>query len=123
MIICSMKPGHDGGVAIVDAESQELLLSYEGEKDSFPRYEGFHPVNLLEAAGKLDRIPEVFAVSGWCKGGLVGNNFIGAGYYGVSKEDYHIQQDYVFGKDVTLFSSSHALSHIWVAYGMSPYKG
>ena len=121
MIIYSMKPGHDGGVAIVDCESQELVLSYEGEKDSFPRYEDFHPVNMLEAAGKLDRIPEVFALSGWCKDGILPNNCIGTGYYGVSKEDCHIRQEYVFGKDVTLFSSSHALSHIWSAYGMSPY--
>ena len=79
MLIYSMKPDHDGGVAVIDSDSQELVLAYEAEKDSFPRYAAFNPVNMLEAAGRLDRLPEVFAIRGWSKGGLAANSSIGAG--------------------------------------------
>lgn len=121
MLIYSMKPGHDGGVAVVDADSQELVLSYEGEKDSYPRYEVFNPVNMIEAAAELDRFPDVFAISGWSKGGIASNGAIGAGYYGVGPEHRQHRQQRVFGHDATVFSSTHALAHIWSAYAMSPY--
>ena len=122
MLIYSMKFDHDGGVAVVDTDSQELVLAYEAEKDSFPRYSAFNPVNMLEAAGGLDRLPDVFAISGWAKGSLSANNSIGAGYDGVSSNHRQIRWSSVFGKRVAVFSSTHALSHIWNAYGMSPYE-
>lgn len=122
MIIFSMKPDHDGCVAVVDSDSQELLLAYEAEKDSFPRYSVFNPVTMLEAAGKLDRLPEVFAISGWGKGTLAANNSIGAGYDGVSRDDRQNRWASVFGQKVRVFSSTHTLSHIWCSYGMSPYE-
>lgn len=122
MLIYSMKPDHDGGVAAIDTESQELIFAYEAEKDSFPRYSAFHPVNLLETAEQLDRFPDVFAISGWCKGSPVPNNFIGAGYNGVCQSDRKIHHTSFFGKNVSIFSSSHALSHIWSAYGLSPFE-
>ncbi len=121
MLIYSMKPDHDGGIAVVDSETQELVLSYEAEKDSFPRYASFNPVNMLEAAGHLDRFPDVFAISGWSKGGFSPDPSIGAGYDGVARSDRQMRQASVFGRQATLFSSTHALSHIWSAYGMSPY--
>ena len=122
MLIYSMKPDHDGGVAVVDTDSQELVLAYEAEKDSFPRYAAFNPVTMLEAAGSLNRFPEVFAISGWSKGGLAANNSIGAGYDGVDRSDSKIRRAAVFGQEAIIFSSTHALSHIWSSYGMSPYE-
>nr|WP_218008132.1 carbamoyltransferase C-terminal domain-containing protein [Herbidospora sakaeratensis] len=122
MLIYSMKPDHDGGVAIVDSDSQELVLAYEAEKDSFPRYSVFNPVNMLEAAGRLDRMPDVFAVSGWGKPTLAPNNSIGAGYDGVSGDHRESRWASVFGQRIRVFSSTHALSHIWSSYGMSPYE-
>ncbi len=122
MLIYSMKPDHDGCVAVVDSDSQELVLAYEAEKDSFPRYSSFNPVNMLQAAGELDRLPEVFAISGWGKGSLAANNSIGAGYDGVGIDDRQKRWASVFGQKVCIFSSSHALSHIWSAYGMSPHE-
>ncbi|MFI0482816.1 carbamoyltransferase C-terminal domain-containing protein [Actinomadura sp. 9N215] len=98
------------------------MLAYEAEKDSFPRYSVFNPVTMLDAAGMLDRLPDVFAISGWGKGTLAPNNSIGAGYDGVSDADRQVHSANVFGRRVRVFSSSHALSHIWGSYGMSPYE-
>ena len=69
MLIFAMKPDHDGGVALIDTDAQELVLSYEAEKDSFPRHAAFNPVNFIESASMVDRVPDVFAISGWDKGG------------------------------------------------------
>lgn len=122
MLIYSMKPDHDGGVAVVDTDSQELVLAYEAEKDSFPRYSVFNPVTLLDTAHMLDRLPDVFAISGWGKGTLAPNNSIGAGYDGVGPDNRVSGEGSVFGQKVRTFSSTHALSHIWSSYGMSPYE-
>ena len=122
MLIYSMKPDHDGGVAVVDTDSQELILAYEAEKDSFPRYSVFNPVTLLETASMLDRLPDVFAISGWGKGTTAPNNSIGAGYDGVGRDNRVSRWGSVFGQKVRTFSSTHALSHIWSSYGMSPYE-
>ena len=121
MLIYSMKPDHDGSVAVVDTDSQELVLAYEAEKDSFPRYSLFNPVSMLESAENIDRLPEVFAVSGWGKGVPAANNAIGAGYDGVGKDNRQHRWASVFGHNVRIFSSTHALSHIWSSYGLSPY--
>ncbi len=111
-----------GSIAVVDSESQDLVLAYEAEKDSFPRYAVLNPVTILETAGMLDRLPEVFAISGWSKGGLAADTSIGAGYDGVDRSDRHTRSASLFGQKVTVFSSTHALSHIWSSYGMSPYE-
>jgi hydroxymethyl cephem carbamoyltransferase len=122
MLVFAMKPDHDGGVAVVDTDSQELVLAYETEKDSYPRYSPFNPVAVLDAAGALDRMPEVFAVSGWAKGTPAANNSIGAGYFGVGAEHREHRSVSVFGQNARIFSSTHALSHIWSSYGLSPYE-
>ena len=57
MKIFSMKPGHDGAIALVDSSTDKLLWSYEAEKDNFPRYEAFNPHQLVEAVAQIDEIP------------------------------------------------------------------
>jgi hydroxymethyl cephem carbamoyltransferase len=122
MLIYSMKPDHDGSVAVVDTETQELVLAYEAEKDSYPRYSMLNPVTMLEAAVMLDRLPDVFAISGWGKPTLAPSKAIGAGYDGVGDGSRLSRTAAMFGQDVSVFSSTHALSHIWSSYGLSPYE-
>lgn len=122
MKIFSMKPGHDGSVALIDTDTRRLLWSFEAEKDSFPRYESFNPHNFVEAASVLDRMPEVFAVSGWAKGGLANNAAIGAGYYGHGSDSVRHHKMRIFGAEATHFTSSHLRAHIMSSYGMSPFE-
>lgn len=122
MKIFSMKPGHDGSVALVDTDSTRLLWSYEAEKDSFPRYESFNPHNLVEAASMLGEMPDVFAVSGWAKGGLAKNAGIGGGYYGHGSDNPQVREARLFGAHVTHFTSSHLRAHIMSSYAMSPFE-
>lgn len=122
MQIFSMKPGHDGAVALIDSDQQKLLWSFEAEKDSFPRYEAFNPHQFVEAAGLMDQVPDVVAISGWGKNSLDEGASIGAGYYGTADEQALVQARNLFGKEVQYFSSSHESSHIWCAYGLSPYE-
>jgi len=117
-----MKPGHDGTVAAIDANSQKLLFSYEAEKDSFPRYEVFNPALLLDSAQELGSFPDVFAISGWSKAGLADNAGIGAGYFGIGESNQQQKETTLFGQKTNYFSSTHAASHIWSSYGMSPFE-
>ncbi|ULJ74276.1 hypothetical protein [Rhizobium gallicum] len=86
MKIMSFKPGHDGTVSVLDASAAELLYSYEAEKDSFARYSPVTPTSVLDAAGRLDDIPDVIAVSGWSKSEIAGGRSVAAGYYGIDRE-------------------------------------
>lgn len=121
MKIFSMKPGHDGAIALVDTTSEQLLWSYEAEKDNYPRYEVFNPQQFVQAAAEVDVIPDVVAVSGWGRGGLAVNAPVGAGYYGYNAESNIQRNTKIFGSPVKYFSSSHERSHIWCAYGLSPF--
>lgn len=129
MKIFAMKPGHDGAIALVDAASQTLEWSLEAEKDSFPRYEAFNPVQLLDAAQLVGSIPDVFAVSGWLKwnnpaGVPPGftNDVVGTGYNGHGTGSAVHQPMTLFGKQVRYFADSHERSHIWCSYGLSPFE-
>ena len=122
MKILSMKPGHDGSAALVDTDSARLLWSYEAEKDSFPRYESFNPQTLLDAAGMLDALPDVVAVSGWAKGGLAKNAGIGGGYYGHGADNPQLSTRRLFGQELRYFTSSHLRAHILSSYAMSPFE-
>lgn len=117
MRIMSFKPGHDGTIAARDTSSAELIYSYEAEKDSFPRYSTITPATVLEAAERLDAIPDVMAVGGW----LTGFGADAVGYYGVVKGSELVGQKTIFGKKVHFYSSTHERSHIWGSYGMSPF--
>ncbi|TIL80235.1 MAG: proline dehydrogenase, partial [Mesorhizobium sp.] len=119
MKIMSFKPGHDGTVAALDASTAELIYSYEAEKDSFPRYSTINPITVLDAAGRLDGIPDVFAVSGWPK--FPSHSSVGVGYYGVANESEFVCKKNFFGREVYFYSSTHERSHLWGAYGMSPF--
>lgn len=122
MNIFSMKPGHDGSIALIDAAKQQLIWSHEAEKDSFPRFEVFNPEQFVLSAEMLSDIPDVFAVSGWGKGSLATNAAIGSGYYGHDKSAIIKRDTKVFGRDVKYFSNSHERAHIWCSYGLSPFE-
>lgn len=121
MNIFSMKPGHDGSVAVINTDSAELVFSWEAEKDSFPRYEVFNPELLISSSTKMLKIPDVFAVSGWAKGGFAANSNIGAGYYGFDESNIISEERNFFGHPSQYFSSTHLRSHIISAYAMSPF--
>ncbi len=121
MKIFSMKPGHDGAICVIDSEQKKLVFSWEAEKDSFPRYEVFNPELMMSAAMEMDCFPDVFAVSGWAKGGFVDNSNIGAGYAGFGKGTTINNESSFFGIKSRYFSSTHLRSHIMSAYAMSPF--
>lgn len=106
MKILAMKPGRDSAVALVDAARARLEWSYEAEKDSYPRFEAFNPEQFLRAAGRLDAIPEVFAVSGARRQAAA----------------FVSERARLFGAPVRYFCNSHARSHIWCSYGLSPFE-
>lgn len=122
MKIFSMKPGHDGSIALIDGIAGKLEWSYEAEKDSFPRFEVFNPSQFVSAAEQLDVMPDVFAVSGWGKGSLAANAAIGAGYYGHDNTFVQHHSTRMFGVGTKYFTSSHERSHIWCSYGLSPFE-
>ncbi|MEI9419250.1 carbamoyltransferase C-terminal domain-containing protein [Mesorhizobium sp. Cs1321R2N1] len=117
MRIMSFKPDHDGTIALLDVSAAELIYSYEAEKDSFPRYSTINPTTILQAAGRLDAIPDIIAVGGWCTG--FGHDAVG--YYGVAQGSDVVGEMAIFGRKVHFYSSTHERSHLWGSYGMSPF--
>ena len=117
MIIMGLNPGHDGAVAVL--EDDRLLFSVESEKDSFARHSPLTPTTLLSVAELLGDIPDVVALGGWGKGSLeLGSRFIGTGYFGPNKAIQRTMS--FFGREVTLFASTHERSHVMMAAGMAP---
>ncbi|MGX5805095.1 carbamoyltransferase C-terminal domain-containing protein [Bradyrhizobium sp. Arg314] len=121
MRIVSFKPHHDGTIAAVDASEAELLYSYEAEKDSFPRYSSVTPTTFLDAAGRLDAIPDVIAVGGWRRSGFARHVADSASYSGIAAGSEVVAEKTFFGRTVHFYSSTHERSHLWGAYGMSPF--
>ncbi|MDX8502603.1 carbamoyltransferase C-terminal domain-containing protein [Mesorhizobium sp. VK4C] len=117
MKILSLKPDHDSAIVALDGSAAELIYSYEAEKDSFPRYSTVNPATILEAAGRLGAIPDVVAVGGWCTG--FGHDAVG--YYGIAEGSEIVGEKTIFGRKVYYYSSTHERSHLWGAYGMSPF--
>ncbi|MCW2948722.1 MAG: 3-hydroxymethylcephem carbamoyltransferase [Actinoallomurus sp.] len=116
MLIMGVKPGHDGALAVI--EDRRLILCLESEKDSFQRHSDLTPMTFLDVARLIGRAPDVVAVGGWRIAGGSAQRSIGAGYHGV--EDPTQRPTTFFGKEATLFSSSHVRSHIMAAIGMAP---
>lgn len=117
MLIISFKPGHDGcAAAIADGE---LLCSYEAEKGSHPRYDSLNADALLALFDRVPRRPDVICHSGWVKGAPAQRVPQGAGYYGLQAPQ--MSRRNLFGSEALVFSSTHERSHIWSAYGMSPF--
>src|SRR4051812_37356149 len=117
MRILSVKPGHDGTIAVLD--DSRLLLSLEAEKDSYPRYETVTPGLILKTLSYLSDIPDVIAMSGWVKGWHSVEQPVEAGYFGFGEQGNKAGKISLFGKQFDLFSSTHERSHILGAYGMS----
>ncbi|ESY87270.1 carbamoyltransferase C-terminal domain-containing protein [Mesorhizobium sp. LNHC229A00] len=118
MRIMSFKPDHDGTIAALDVSAAKLIYSYEAEKDSFPRYSTINPTTILEAAGRLDAIPDIIAVGGWESTGF-GHDAVG--YYGIAQGSDVVGERTIFGRKVHFYSSTHERSHLWGSYGMSPF--
>ncbi len=115
--ILALKPGHDGQIAAIKDGS--LLFSLEAEKDSFPRYETITPTTVVEAAALLDDLPDIVAIGGWVKGWHSVDKPAYAGYYGL--EDVNCTTQNFFGKSIQFYTSTHERSHIYCAYGLSPF--
>ncbi|WP_322779136.1 carbamoyltransferase C-terminal domain-containing protein [Frankia sp. Cas4] len=116
MRILSMNPGHDGAIAFV--EDGRLIYSLEGEKDSFGRYGGISASLVLQAMDMAPGQPDVLAIGGWHKAlpGYLSQH--GAGYFGV---DPGVTSEGSFcGKPVTVFTSSHERSHLFMVAAMAP---
>ncbi|WP_042373947.1 carbamoyltransferase C-terminal domain-containing protein [Streptacidiphilus neutrinimicus] len=118
MLILGFKEGHDGGIVAI--EDGKLLFALESEKDNFPRYDRLTAEVMTRAAGLLDRIPDVVALSGWVKGFHSVEPPSRAGYFGVGDGAIQDTAGRFYGKDVRIFSSTHERSHIMTAYGMAP---
>ncbi|MER9801670.1 proline dehydrogenase [Mesorhizobium sp. M0142] len=121
MRIVSLNPGHDGAIAALDASAAELIYSYEAEKDSFPRFSPITPTTVLDAAGRLDAIPDVIALGGWYKTGFARNVSGAADYCGIAAGSEVVGEKTIFGRKVHFYSSTHERSHLWGSYGMSPF--
>ncbi|MDX8499055.1 carbamoyltransferase C-terminal domain-containing protein [Mesorhizobium sp. VK4C] len=121
MRILSLKPGHDGTIAALDASAAELIYSYEAEKDSFPRYSTVNSATILEAVGRLDAIPDVIALGGWRRTGSARNVSDATGYGGIAAGSELVGEKTIFGRKVDFYSSTHERSHLWSCYGMSPF--
>lgn len=116
MNIMSLKPGHDGCIAFVAC--QELIFSIEAEKDSFPRNGNATAQLLMQALEMAPVRPDVLALGGWHKILPASDTSIAAGYFGL--EEPSSRAGHLFGTPITVFSSSHERSHIFMAAGMYP---
>jgi hydroxymethyl cephem carbamoyltransferase len=114
--ILSVKPGHDGSVAVVSDGT--LQFSLEAEKDSSPRYADLDVTLLLKAMSMLGTSPDVVAVSGWHRWVGDRRTDVGAGYFGVGRGT--IGSARVLGHDVLQFTSTHERSHVMAALGLYP---
>jgi hydroxymethyl cephem carbamoyltransferase len=116
MRILAMKPGHDGSIAYV--EDGQLVFSVEAEKDSFPRFAELSASAVLAAGSMATEPPDVVAIGGWHKDLPDRYTTVAAGYYGL--EAVEVSAGRFFGKPVTVFSSSHERSHVFMAACMAP---
>ncbi|MEX0957573.1 MAG: carbamoyltransferase C-terminal domain-containing protein [Rhizobiaceae bacterium] len=119
MKILGLKPGHDGAIAVLDGD--ELLYSIEAEKNSFPRYSPITPSSLLDVAMNCKDLPDCIAIGGWPKGFYSDDLSSGTGYWGVGEDYQSLREISFFGSAIQLFEGTHESSHLWGAYGMSPY--
>ncbi len=119
MRILGIKPGHDGALALI--EDGTLVYSIEGEKNSFERYMHVTPSSLLDAASAACAPPDCIALGGWRHGSPAKGKHIGMGYWGVEDTTFRLTDTSFFGSPVRLFEDSHESSHVWSAYGLSPF--
>ncbi len=116
MKILSINPGHDGSVVYI--RDGELQFSIEAEKDSHQRFSPITAQLVLSSLQMIDDFPDVVALGGWHKHLPNFDGSIGEGYHGL--QPGRVSSTAIFGRDVTLFSSSHERSHLFMAAGMHP---
>jgi predicted NodU family carbamoyl transferase len=116
MRILSYNPGHDGAFAYL--KDGRLITSIEAEKNSRYRHSPVSIQDMFNIFGDLEEIPDVFCRGGWWPGdtGLSEQQSV-SGYHGI--DDIIVGKEWLFGKKVNFFSSSHERSHILCAFGMS----
>jgi predicted NodU family carbamoyl transferase len=120
--ILSYNPGHDGAVALL--RDGRLMSSVEAEKDSNYRYSPLSTQDLVEAFGRLDRVPDVMCTGGWWprEGPRPTGPRSHVAYRGVAKSEVTVDRRTLIGKSVPFFSSSHERSHLLCGFGMSPFR-
>lgn len=118
MKILSYNPGHDGALAYL--QDGHLVFSIEAEKNSNYRYSPISSYDVFNALSELDETPDVICTGGWWprEKQVLGSHAI-AGYRGISKDDFIVEQRRLLGRPVHYFSSSHERSHVLCAFGMS----
>ena len=120
MRILSYNPGHDGAIVLV--QDARLAMSIEAEKDSNYRHSSVSILDLLNAVGEFEEIPNVICMGGWWPRDhheyLYGSEH-NAGYRGLSENKFIIGSKRLLTRKVDYFSSSHERSHILCAFGMS----
>jgi hydroxymethyl cephem carbamoyltransferase len=116
--VLALKPGHDGGVALV--VDGELVFSLEGEKDGFERNAPITAPVLVEALQEAPAFPDVVAVGGWYKvlPRLLGP--VAGGYEGLTPGRLEVGR--IFGQEVAFYSSSHERSHLFGGVALSPFE-
>lgn len=120
MRVLSIKSGHDGALAGIDADRGQLLFSYEAEKDSFPKNAAATAETFMNAGLWFDHLPDVLALSGYARTGLDYSPSVGAGYLGISPNSQIVGKKTFFGRTVDYYSSTHERAHIWASYALSP---
>jgi hydroxymethyl cephem carbamoyltransferase len=116
MLVLALNPAHDGAAAVIG--DRRLLLSLESEKDSFPRHSPLTIKTFLEVVEHLSDIPDVVALGGWNRHDPCMKNWPRVALYSGHRQE--VRSVNLFGKQVTVFSSSHERSHIMGAIGMAP---
>lgn len=116
-VILGVNPGHDG--AIVAVRDGTLLLSVEAEHNSQPRHLPANAYLLLEAMQEIGQVPDVIATSGWDSGFPFQS--ASTPYSGIADQLTKLKEGAVFGHKAIFFESTHERSHIFGAYGMSPF--
>ena len=118
MNIISYNPAHDGAIAYL--KGAQLLVSIEAEKNSNYRYSPISSHDVFNVLGELDEMPDVLCTGGWWprEKHLLGSYAL-AGYRGVLKSDFIVDQRRLLGRPVHYFSSSHERSHLLCAFGMA----
>jgi hydroxymethyl cephem carbamoyltransferase len=117
MRILAFNAGHDGAAVFVHDGS--LVFSYESEQNGFRRHATLTASTVVNGLAGIDELPEIIAVSGWVKGSDW--RAVEAGYFGVARGDVLIRPTAIAGRPATYFSSTHEKSHLFAAYGLSPF--
>jgi predicted NodU family carbamoyl transferase len=112
-----VNPGHDG--AIVAVRDGTVLFSIEAEHDSCPRHLPANAYFLLEGMQKIGQVPDVIATSGWDEGFPFQS--ASTPYAGVADQLTKAREGSICGRKAIFFESTHERSHIFCAYGMSPF--